>query len=349
MIRGSVRVYWLGVPQTPNISRVRLRRDWAQESCSREFTLQPTDVPEWVSDLVDATCGAPRRRLIACSVRREVCATVETFTSSDITLVSIVLPNVTSLNGQEMQAAAADLYKAVQAELADAQSQHPVRIWNFIPGISDSTAPGLDRYMSFNLGRFDGISSWLGMQPDFRTVLPTATGVGHPGSDLAVHVLAAATPGTPIENPRQRPAYTYSSRFGPKPPCFARATIARVRGRTRLLIGGTASVIGEDSVHVGAINAQVSETLTNLEAVVQAARSHTRDTSMRGLQNIVEARVYCSRRDSIESVDHQLKQSLPSVRRLEVRHAELCRPELLVEVEAVADLEPCASLGNGPR
>ena len=29
-----------------------------------------------------------------------------------------------------------------------------------------------------------------------------------------------------MENPRQTPSYRYSERYGPSPPCFARATLA---------------------------------------------------------------------------------------------------------------------------
>ena len=72
---------------------------------------------------------------------------------------------------------------------------------------------------------------------------------------------------SPLENPRQVPAYRYSRRYGLRPPCFARAT----KFESTLFIGGTASIIGEDSRHAAAIVAQTEETLSNLRALIAAA------------------------------------------------------------------------------
>ena len=85
--------------------------------------------------------------------------------------------------------------------------------------------------------------------------------------------MAAGLPGKPVENPRQRAAYRYSGKYGPLPPCFARATLVpgtRAAERT-LLIGGTASVCGEASVHAGDLVAQTAETFRNLDALIRAA------------------------------------------------------------------------------
>ncbi len=101
----------------------------------------------------------------------------------------------------------------------------------------------------------------------------TASAVGIKGSDLSIHCLALEEPGTPVENPRQTPAWQYSARYGPLPPCFSRATIVDLAGRRTLLIGGTASVVGEDSRHAGQFDAQVEETLLNLEALIRATNA----------------------------------------------------------------------------
>ena len=59
------------------------------------------------------------------------------------------------------------------------------------------------------------------------------------------------------------PSYRYSRRFGPRPPCFARATVLHLGAAgdaPLVLVGGTASIRGEDSVHVGNVRGQVLET-----------------------------------------------------------------------------------------
>src|SRR5207249_2256005 len=76
--------------------------------------------------------------------------------------------------------------------------------------------------------------------------------------------LAADTAGIPVENPRQVPSYRYSERYGIRPPCFARAT----RLGSTLFIGGTASIIGEESSHPDDVGAQIRETLQNISALI---------------------------------------------------------------------------------
>src|SRR5204863_3797675 len=140
--------------------------------------------------------------------------------------------------------------------------------------------PGLSRYMVFNAGRFAALRG-AGAAPGTGedVLLPTATGVGHHQRDLLVCCLALASPGKPVENPRQVPAYRYSARYGPLPPCFARAmevvlpSGVRRTGRTpSLLIGGTASVVGEDSLHAGDLGLQFEETCANLRSLIAAWR-----------------------------------------------------------------------------
>ena len=49
----------------------------------------------------------------------------------------------------------------------------------------------------------------------------------------------------------------------------------------RLLIGGTASIVGEDSTHVGDPAGQVEETVANLSALIAAATAATGDRAAR--------------------------------------------------------------------
>ena len=189
---------------------------------------------------------------------------------------------------------------------------------------------GLDRYMVFNAGRHDAYSEQHG-------ALGTASAVGIKGSDLSIHCLALEEPGTPVENPRQTPAWQYSARYGPLPPCFSRATIVELAGRRTLLIGGTASVVGEDSRHAGQFDAQVEETLLNLEALVRTADGNHRDARA-PLHRLVDLRVYVTSAAQAERVRELLVNRCPRARTIAVALAQVCRRELLVEIEGVAEL-----------
>ena len=211
---------------------------------------------------------------------------------------------------------AAALTAAVAAAYADllATARHPVRFWNFLPGINEAVDSRQTRYMAFNAGRLAAFAE----HPHARAA--TASAVGWGGRDLHVHCLSADRPGTPIDNPRQVPPHRYSARYGPRPPCFARAT--RV-GRL-LMIGGTASIRGECSVHDD-LPGQVAETLTNLSAVVTAAGE---------AYAMTDVRVY-HRPDVDPAVVRPL---LPRAWPVEWVSADMCRPELLVEIEALAEV-----------
>ena len=139
-----------------------------------------------------------------------------------------------------------------------------------------------------------------------------------------------------VENPRQVPAYRYSRRFGPLPPCFARATIVRPSvGAPLLMVGGTASIRGEESMHANDLGAQVDETLANLASVVCAAWGGAGDE--RALRRYRHLRAYHRREGDRLAVESRMRAAFPALDRLELLPAELCRPELLVEVEGLAE------------
>lgn len=229
--------------------------------------------------------------------------------------------------GLREQVAAA--YSTISESLATI-GRHPVRFWNFIPEIGEPMAGDLDRYMVFNAGRHDAYGGRY-------AALGTASAVGIKGSDLSIHCLAMDQPGTPVENPRQTPAWQYSARYGPLPPCFSRATIVELGGRRTLLIGGTASVVGEDSRHAGQFDAQVDETLMNLEALIRAADPDSR-VGHAPLRRLIDLRVYVCSAAQAELVRERLVHRCPQVRAISVALAQVCRPELLVEIEGVAEL-----------
>jgi chorismate lyase/3-hydroxybenzoate synthase len=214
--------------------------------------------------------------------------------------------------------------------------RHPVRFWNHIPRINAPADNGRDRYMVFNAGRFDAFSTWFDGIHSLPQRVPTASGVGHAGNDLVIHCLACDELGIPVDNPRQVPPCHYSPRYGPLPPCFTRATkIANL-----LLVGGTASVRGEDSIHLGNLAKQTHETFLNLATLVAAAQGKKTDKNWQEyLLPYRDLRVYLPRLEHADFVTDRIRRAFPRLRRLETLHADLCRPELLVEIEGLAELK----------
>ena len=120
------------------------------------------------------------------------------------------------------------------------------------------------------------------------------------------------------------------------PPCFSRATIATLNGAPRLLVGGTASIVGQDSMHVDDADAQLEETLRNLEALIRAALGDPR--SARALERLRDLRVYVARPEDAAAIRSRLDVRCPRADRIEIAISRVCRPELMVEIEGIAEI-----------
>lgn len=255
------------------------------------------------------------------------------------TLVSVRIAEAARLAPEEFERLTAEAYAYIASELRDKPARHPVRFWNYIPGIHRPAGERLDRYMVFNAGRFKACSDWFGGPESFDRLLATASGVGHAGDDLVIHALASAEPGVAVENPRQVPPYKYSRRFGPRPPCFARAMVLAPRsGRRMILIGGTASIVGEESIHVGDLAGQTRETLVNLDALIRHATEVAGCAApVNALRTFTDLRVYHTRPADRVALEGLVGAAVGDSCHVEYIPADLCRAELMVEIEGVAE------------
>jgi chorismate lyase / 3-hydroxybenzoate synthase len=290
--------------------------------------------PSWVRDLL----GREARWIPVLSPTGQGIS-LEVTRGGGFCFASVRIRNARELDRASLRAATAFAYRRIEAELRVRNAPHPLRLWNHIPGIHDPMGEGQDRYMVFNAGRYEALSAWFGRET-FDTRVATASGVGHDGRDLVIHCLATDHPGRAVDNPRQTRPYLYSRKFGPLPPCFARATVLeREEEAPLLLVGGTASIVGEESVHLGDLERQTDETLTNLAVLVRAAAGEDlRDGADRAeaLACYREVRVYFQNLSHLDTLQALLDDAFPGADPIEWVHADLCRPELLVEIEGIS-------------
>ncbi len=305
------------------------------------------DVPAWSLDLVgrDPAPWSPSGDLRKMQKR--------TRSGQRFTLTSLRIADARNLSAQELEEACAAAYADLGHSLRDLTASHPVRVWNFIPGILEPLGEAEHRYMVFNAGRFHGYRGWFPRPTTLGSFVPTATAVGHQGDDLLIHCLSAQQPGVAVENPRQISAYCYSERYGRLPPCFARATRLRPPLERQLLVGGTASVYGEHSLHHGDLQGQIQETFANLGAVVGAASeedsSGPAPNHPQGNHQLLSCyrsvRVYFVRDEDLPVLTSLVESRFRNADKIEFLQADLCRPELLLEIEGVAELAPSYGAG----
>jgi chorismate lyase/3-hydroxybenzoate synthase len=205
-----------------------------------------------------------------------------------------------------------DVYARLIDEVRAAGHPYFLRMWNQVGSLNEHER-GLERYQLFCAGRHDAFVA-AGYHHDVD--LPAASAIGTPGRGLVVYFLAAREPGVQIENPRQVSAYHYPRQYGPKSPSFSRATI----WRDTVFVSGTSSVVGHETAHVGDVLAQLEETLRNIEMLVP-------------LEKIVAAKTFIRRAADYDAIARRLEGVFAANLFLE---ADICRPELLLEIEAVA-------------
>ncbi|MEA2464930.1 MAG: chorismate lyase / 3-hydroxybenzoate synthase, partial [Acidobacteriota bacterium] len=151
--------------------------------------------------------------------------------------------------------------------------------------------------------------------------LPAASAVGMQGRGLIAYFLAAREPGMQVENPRQVAAYNYPPQYGVKSPSFSRATV----WNDAVFVSGTSSVIGHATVHHGDVLAQLDETLRNIDVVLgQTGRT---------LADVVSAKTYVRNASDYDAIAHRLAPLFANNIYVE---ADICRADLLLEIEAVA-------------
>ena len=289
-------------------------------SAARPLQAEP---PRWVRDLVPAWQDGASS------------PTVHAIRSGSLVWLTTTIPGAGTLPREELRTSVARAYADIGRTLASCRAS-ALRLWNYLPNPNQPMEPGLDRYMVFNAGRHAGYTAWLDAG-SFDRSLPTATAVGVTGGDLVVHCLASESPGRAVHNPRQRPPWRYSSRYGPLPPAFARGTVARIGGRRALLIGGTASIVGEDSRHAGDPVAQLDETIRNLVTVIAEAAG-AGESAQPTLARLTDVRVYVPQEGHAPAIAAALRERCGRGTPIETTLARLCRPELLVEIEGVAEL-----------
>ncbi len=214
--------------------------------------------------------------------------------------------------------AAEAAYRLMGEFLARCPERHVLRVWNFLDAINAGDGDG-ERYRQFCVGRARG----LGDRPPER--LPAATAVGRPAASGRVQVcwLSGRDPGEPVENPRQVRAYRYPRQYGPSPPAFARA----MRLASGELIGsGTSSIVGHESRHEGDLASQVGETLQNLRELHRAGGGDGQPTGVK---------VYLREPSEAHEVARQVGEGLVTAMPPLLIAADICRRELLVEIECL--------------
>jgi chorismate lyase / 3-hydroxybenzoate synthase len=214
--------------------------------------------------------------------------------------------------------------------LAAAKGRHLYRIWNYVPHINTLT-DGFENYQAFCQGRSLAFEAAVGAS--FQQVLPAASAVGTDDHFLSLIFICGPEVPRHIENPEQIPAYRYPVEHGPRAPCFSRATVAKIAGRTFTFISGTSAIKGHVTVAPGAMLDQLDCTLDNLRLVSREA-GIGEDLGANRMQTR-HFKIYLRHASDFAAARKRLEQNLlrPTDRVTYLR-SDICRTSLSLEIEA---------------
>lgn len=232
--------------------------------------------------------------------------------------------------GKVMETLAFEAYRRILDLIETSDHRHLLRVWNYFPRINDEV-DGLECYKRFCLGRHKAFEEH---NPAFPGDLPAASAVGTQSPGLVVYFVAGREPGVRYENPRQVSAFKYPAQYGPRSPSFSRAMVKQWGVERHLYVAGTASIVGHETRHVDDVQQQLNEIVRNLEALLTHIAG-SEGIPERGLNLLSLLKVYLRHPEHLELVKSALAGSLPREMPILYLAGDICRRNLLLEIEGI--------------
>lgn len=227
-----------------------------------------------------------------------------------------------------------DILQAEQMSFGDI-----VRQWNYLEGITDITH-GNQCYQDFN-----DVRSLFYSSSEWASGYPAATGIGmqQGGIQIDFNAVKGNIGILPMDNDWQRAAHVYSDDVlishradtEKGTPKFERGKSLSDSGQEMIYISGTAAIRGEESVVTGDVLSQTEITLENIQHLIglEEGREHLPAHS----GTLQSLRVYLKNQEDAQAVKEDLDRLCPGVP-IAYLFADVCREELLVEIEGIAYL-----------
>jgi enamine deaminase RidA (YjgF/YER057c/UK114 family) len=235
--------------------------------------------------------------------------------------------------------------------LAGCSFQQTLRTWFYLEGITRPEAATW-RYQELNRARSDFYRDIPFCSPLFRpqcpqSPSPASTGIGMSAASLLVSCVALETRREDallfsLENPQQTPAYAYHPKYSSQSPKFSRAMALMLGGYMTTWISGTASIVSSESCHPGDIEKQTEQTIDNIQRLISHENFAAHGVPGAGarFEDLAKIRVYLKRPEDLakcRAICTRRFGTIPAIYAV----ADVCRPELLVEIEGVA-FSPCS-------
>jgi hypothetical protein len=215
-----------------------------------------------------------------------------------------------------------------------------VRQWNYIENISQFEEE-FQNYQVFNDSR-----SHFYAREDWTAGYPAATGIGTQSGGVMVELIAFVGDdliNMALDNPLQIAAHHYSQgvllgaldpSFGQRTtPKFERARMIGPLDKLTVYISGTAAIRGESSHITDDVMEQARITMENIDYLISP-----QNLPVGGGSRIYKLlRIYVKDPGQMEQIRTYMKANYPDILKIYIC-ADICRDELLLEIEGVAEI-----------
>jgi len=222
-----------------------------------------------------------------------------------------------------------------------------IRQWNYIEKITahaDYNNSSSQHYQIFN-----DVRSKYYQQASFENGFPAATGIGMDFGGITIDFIAVKLENKSsiigVKNPVQRDAYRYSkevlaenntmSDFCQTTPKFERAKAVITPEGKWLFVSGTAAISGEVSIMANSVEKQTEMTIQNILGLVSMENLQKYGINCGAEVALSYLRAYIKFKRDIPKVKEICRKYFPQIP-ITFVVADICRPELLVEIEGQA-------------
>jgi len=225
-----------------------------------------------------------------------------------------------------------------------------IRQWNYIEQITTTVSHNDGNSQHYQI--FNDVRSKYYRQASFNNGFPAATGIGMDFGGVIIDIIAAKLDKgwsvVALKSPVQLDAYSYTSEvlaenhvmkdFSRTTPKFERAKILITPEKKWIFISGTAAIVGQSSIQQPSAEHQTEMTIQNILRLISSESLLKHGVSPGEKSIVTYFRVYVKFSEDIQKVRETCLRYFPNVP-MSFVVADICRPELLVEIEGLAVLQ----------
>jgi enamine deaminase RidA (YjgF/YER057c/UK114 family) len=121
-------------------------------------------------------------------------------------------------------------------------------------------------------------------------------------------------------------------------PKFERAKVLISNKQCTIFVSGTAAIRNEKSSHIDNVSLQTIETIANINYLISSGNLKNNGWQVKSEAKLTSIRVYVKNKNDFEIVKLEVEKAWPAIQSIYLE-AEVCRPELLVEIEGIAEIQ----------